>query len=505
MSVAEIRAEGCIWQPQGWQWDFLSCMVPEQLVEGTRVAGKTEACLAKFNAYTGRGYGPMWRGICFRRQAVDLNDIKAKAMKLYSQLEPGPTYNQGDSVWTWPDGEQLLFRHMRTPTDYWQFHGWDVPFVWFDELTTWPTLECWDLTKSIVRANFKGPRFMIGTTNPKGKGHNVVKARFIDPAPPGKVVRVLDTLELPKIDDKTGVVVDGYEVKQIESVRVRHHADFRDNVIFLQSDPDYVARMLAGQDEATQKAWGAGDWEISSGGMFDDLYQRRTHCLPEFDVPEHWKFYRAMDWGSAKPFSIGWYAITDDTEIPVPADYPRPGRPTRDGKMISFVPGSIIRISEWYGWNGQPNQGAKLTPKQVAEGQQQREIDWGWKDRVEPGPADGIWNARESDRSRCHHDDFKARGIRYIKPSKGAGSRAQGWQQLRNMLEAAADPDSEDPGFFVFDEHCPQFVRTFPTQQRSDRDPDDIDTEGEDHLADEIRYLVLMKHGGASVSRADWR
>lgn len=280
MTVAEPQI---VWQPQGWQWDFLGCMVPEQLVEGTRVAGKTEGCLAKFAMFCGRGYGPMWRGICFRRHSVELNDIKAKAMRLYSQLEPAPVYNKSEAVWTWPDGEQLLFRHMLTPTDYWQFHGWDVPFVWFDELTAWPTLECWDLCKSIVRANFDGPRFQIGTTNPKGKGHNVVKARFVDPAPPGKIMRVVDTIELPKVDEDTGELVGNeIEVREVESIRVRIHADFRDNVIFLQSDPDYMARMLAGQDEATKKAWGAGNWDIPSGGMFDDLYQRRTHCIPEF-------------------------------------------------------------------------------------------------------------------------------------------------------------------------------------------------------------------------------
>ena len=52
----------------------------------------------------------------------------------------------------------------------------------------------------------------------------------------------------------------------------------------------------------------------------------------------------------------------------------------------------------------------------------------------------------------------------------------------------------EYPGLFVFNT-CDHFIRTMPTLPRDDRDLDDVDTDSEDHVADEVRYRVLS--GGA--------
>jgi hypothetical protein len=78
-----------------------------------------------------------------------------------------------------------------------------------------------------------------------------------------------------------------------------------------------------------------------------------------------------------------------------------------------------------------------------------------------------------------------------------------GWTQVRERLKSAhpnkkkhpRDPDREiiypreKPGLFVFT-NCSSFIETVPVLPRDEKNMDDIDTDAEDHVADEVRYLV---------------
>ena len=39
---------------------------------------------------------------------------------------------------------------------------------------------------------------------------------------------------------------------------------------------------------------------------------------------------------------------------------------------------------------------------------------------------------------------------------------------------------------------CADTIRTLPTLQYSETIPEDLDTRGEDHIADDIRYMCMM-------------
>jgi hypothetical protein len=47
----------------------------------------------------------------------------------------------------------------------------------------------------------------------------------------------------------------------------------------------------------------------------------------------------------------------------------------------------------------------------------------------------------------------------------------------------------EYPGLFVTTD-CGQFLRTVPVLPRDDKNMDDVDTNAEDHVGDETRYIV---------------
>lgn len=50
----------------------------------------------------------------------------------------------------------------------------------------------------------------------------------------------------------------------------------------------------------------------------------------------------------------------------------------------------------------------------------------------------------------------------------------------------------EGPGLFIFDT-CAQFMPTVPSTPKDERGMDDVDTDTEDHVTDEVRYRCLFR------------
>ena len=48
------------------------------------------------------------------------------------------------------------------------------------------------------------------------------------------------------------------------------------------------------------------------------------------------------------------------------------------------------------------------------------------------------------------------------------------------------------PMMYVFS-NCKAFIRTIPLLQYDDHRPEDLDTDGEDHCADEARYFLMSR------------
>jgi len=443
-----------IWQPyeNSSQELFLSCPIFECLYEGSRGPGKTDCLLMDFAQYVGRGFGPAWRGILFREKYPNLDDVITKSLKWFRQIFPDATYNISKHEWTFPEGEKLYFRHARIESDYWNYHGHAYPWVGFDELTNWADDKLYLKLMSICRSTDAGmPRRFRATCNPLGKGHNWVKARFIDPAPRCFVIQ----------DE------DGRE-------RTCIHGDISENLLLSKNDPDYI-KNIQSQTGVVKQAWLYGDWDIVAGGMFDDVWNPKIHIVKPFVIPETWRIDRSFDWGSSKPYSVGWWAESDGCDITV------------DGRTRSTKRGDLFRIAELYGWNGKPNEGTKELARDIAVKIRKYEKEVLCR-IVYTGPADSsIWDNQDGN---CIADKMSAEGVYWRKANKGPGSRINGWEMLRARLNNAITKDG--PGLFIFDT-CRQFIRTVPVLPRDDSNLDDVDTEAEDHVGDETRYRVGTK------------
>ena len=209
--------------------------------------------------------------------------------------------------------------------------------------------------------------------------------------------------------------------------------------------------------------------------MFDDIWDLLKHVKEPFKIPRSWYVNRSFDWGSSKPFSVGWWAESD-------------GTPYIDarGEARSTVRGDIFRIKEWYGATNRANEGIRMLASEIAEGIIMREEEMGLA--VHDGPADNAIFDEEN--GNCISDDMEKEGISWVRADKSPFSRKNGWQKIRALLKGAHS--KEFPGLYIFNT-CVDFIRTIPTLSRLQRDPDEIDTEAEDHIADETRYRVYAK------------
>ncbi len=479
------------WAPQtGSQEAFLQCPAEEVMYEGTRGPGKTDALLMDFGQHVGQGWGAEWRGILFRQTFPQLSDVIVKSNKWFPLIWPGARYNDTKHVWTWPTGETLTFAYGLREKDYWNYHGKQWPWIAFEELTTWADPSFFLKMFSCNRSTKAGmPRKIRCTTNPYGPGHNWVKMRYQLPVAPGEIYGPL----IEEVDE------DGEALPE----RIAIHGYLDENKILLAADPKYKSKIRAAAkgNKAIVDAWLYGSWDIVAGGMFDDVWNADKHVKPNFSVPMSWRIYRAFDWGSSKPFSVGWWAQSDGSDLTFP-----------NRKVCSTVRGDLFRIAEWYGWNGEPNEGLKMINHDIAKGMIQRELAMQIHERCLPGPADasifktenGICYAKEL--MTPQFVDGKKRRVTFVSSNSAPGTRKLGWGVMRERFLATNPTEDrrgprEFPGLFVT-ERCDQFRRTVPVLPRDmDKDPDDVDTDTEDHIGDEARYMTVF----ACVKRGSGR
>lgn len=512
------------------------------LYHGTRGPGKTDAQLMRFRRRVGLGYGRHWRGIIFDREYKNLDDLVAKSMRWFPNIgaasdKPRFLSSKSDYRWVWPTGEELLFRAIKRDTDYWSYHGQEFPFIGWNELTKYPTDDLYEALMSCNRSSFRPedypiwvdgdlyktdnvivpveqnapnaaqyvlpelPLEIFATCNPHGPGHNWVKKKFINAAPMGNVVRKSINVFNPRTQRREDVV----------KTQVHLFGSYRENIYL---SPEYIAELETMSDKNKRKAWLGGSWDIVAGGMFDDVWDSDYNVVPRFKIPATWRLDRSFDWGSSKPFSVGWWAESDGSDIQMP-----------DGRWCSTVRGDCFRFMEWYGSTGKPNQGLQLLANKIAEGIIERELLAGVHGRVMPGPADGSiydvenGNCIAADMARDVRISLNGgplktyRGVTWVRADKSPGSRKHGWERLRSLLKNAhpvtirnAEGNiirlpRERAGLFAMS-NCTHFQDLFPNLPRDEKDTDDVDTEAEDHIGDETRYkaldMILGSRGGTT-------
>ena len=334
-----------VWRPQaGPQKALVDCPFSEIFFGGARGGGKTDGVLGKW-ALKEKRYGNHFNAVMFRRTTVSSEDAIERSKEIFGPL--GGKFNESKKTWRMPNGGRIAFAYLDSISDAQEYQGRNLTDAWVEEAGQYPDSAVIDRLFGVLRSADGVPVQLILTANPGGPGQLWLRERYgLHPFP-----------ERPKVLTRT-LPNGGIHKAAVIPSRIT------DNKILIDADPQYVDRLhLVGSAELV-KAWLDGDWSAIEGAFFSEWNQHR-HVLQPFEIPEDWTRFRSMDWGSAKPFSVGWWAIASDDFAPYGVDNPH----------SPVIPrGALVRYREWYGCvKDKPNTGLKLTAKEVAIGIRERE------------------------------------------------------------------------------------------------------------------------------------
>jgi hypothetical protein len=358
------------------------------------------------------------------------------------------TWSEQRAEFRFANGSLLKLAHLKHDGELIKYQGAEMQVLLIDELTHFPEAQYRFLRSRVRLGGLEVPKGLAGrlpriecATNPGSVGHAWVKRTWVTPQPPGTVWRA--------------PADEGGMRRQYVPARVA------DNPTLLALDPDYPDRLAGLGSPALVKALKDGDWDIAAGQALE-LFHRDRHVVEPFAVPAHWTRFRSLDWGSSKPFSVGWWAVSDGTRPRMPA-------------------GAIVRYREWYGWTGRPDTGLRLTSARVAEGIREREAPG---ERIAFSVADPAVFSRSDGPSVAER--MAEAGV-VLK--RGANDRRAGFEAVRARLAG----DERGPGLFVFSTCTDGFLRTVPELVLDPDNPEDVDTRQEDHAYDEVRYACMSR------------
>lgn len=421
--------------PNPRQCEFFRSKAAHTAYGGARGGGKSWAMRRKMVLLAIRH--ERLRLLLLRRTLSELRENHL--LPLQSELAGYAEYKKEERTFHFPNGSRLTLGYCDCDSDMLQYQGAEYDVIGFEEATHFKEEWMVFISTSLrtTKQHFR-PRIYY-TCNPGGIGHGYIKRLFVD-----RNFR------------------EGEDPEDYCFIPARVF----DNRVLMEADPQYVRRLEA-LPEHKRRAHLLGDWNVYEGQVFEELtdapvhYEDRrfTHVIEPFVPPSHWQRYRSFDFGYAKPFSVGWWV--------------------RDGD------GRLYRILELYGCvPREANIGVRWNPSRIFEeiARVEREHPWLSGHRV-IGVADpAIWDAS---RGEAIAETAERCGVYF---ERGDNRRLAGWMQLHNRLSF----DEEGiPMLYIF-RTCREFLRTVPTLQYSRTAPEDVDTEQEDHIADETRYLCML-------------
>ena len=439
------------WLPhEGAQTEFLSRSEFEVLFGGSAGPGKTDCLVAGLLRDIDK---PRYKALLVRRTYPQLREIMDRCWRLYPTL--GGVFKVTDKRWEFPSGATIDLGHMQHEDDKYNYQGSEYHRVGIDELTQFTETQ---YTYLFSRLRTTDPGIVpqiLSATNPGGIGHYWVRERFVTITDPLRTYH----------DPKTGLA------------RVFVPAKIEDNPTLFLNDPSYLARLEA-LPEIERMRLRHGIWDAFEGQVFTELSQR-LHGCEAFDIPPEWERYCVLDWGFAKPFSVGWYAVDYD--------------------------GVLYRYREWYGCKREEmndpqgaDVGLKLQAWEVAKGIIDREKG----EKIRMRVADpSIWHPRPETRRKESHgitiqDDMTSQGVYFLKADN---DRLHGKMQVHKRLKIETEVDEETgevtderPLVKVFNT-CKGFWRTMPALREDEKNPEDIDTDQEEHIYDEFRYMCMAR------------
>jgi hypothetical protein len=385
---------------------------------------------------------PGLQAFWFRRTFPELEHSVIRLLARWGYAQAlGCRWRQDKYELRFPAASTLTFAHAKNLKEATAFLSAEMNLLLIDERTTLPP-DVVDMLYTRVRTGVPGVPVLgvRSATNPGDVGHSRVLADYIEATEHGE--------------------------REITDDNSRRR-------IFIQSrigdtpqlGADYL-KNLAGLPEKLRKAYLEGDWTVFAGQVFDE-WRHARHVVRAFTLPDSWRRYTGTDWGFAKPWCTLWLAVDED--------------------------GRAWVYRELYGTQvGESEQATRILAAE--DGEEHVAVRYA---------DDAMWAGRGEEKSIA--DVYADNGVHLTRAGKGPGSRIARVQRLHSYLgEAPACPGHRAQGWKTCPKlhvspGCVNLIRTLPTLPHAKHgNPEDVDTDTEDHAYDGLTYILINLGAGPS-------
>ncbi len=436
-----LKQQNVIFKPNtGPQTEFLASSEREVFYGGARGGGKSYAMLVDPLRYC---HKETHRALLLRRTMPELRDLINHSQRLYSKAFPGAKWREQEKEWRFPSGAKIEFGYAENMTDALRYQGQSYTWIGIDELPQYPSPDIYNFLRSSLRSVDPDiPVFMRATGNPGNIGSQWVREMFVDPSFPNTAFDI-------NIDTPVG--------KKVITRRFIP-AKLQDNPYLMQTD-DYYA-MLASLPEVQKKQFLEGDWDAFEDSAFPE-FNKSIHVVDPFDIPKGWQKFRAADWGYSSPACVLWFAIDYDNNLWI-------YREIYTKKITADVFARKVLIAE--------------------------------KDEyIRYGVLDASTWAKRGDIGPSIAETMIRVGCKWRPSDRTPKSRISGKLEIHKRLKVSEDKKKE-PGLRIFST-CRNLIRTFPLLPLDDNNPEDINTDAEDHAYDALRYGCMSRPIHTSYAR----
>lgn len=335
-------------------------------------------------------------------------------------------YHKSKQMLKMKNGSRIILGGFKDERDIDKYIGIEYDEIIVEEVTQITLAKYQKLMGSLRTSKPNWRPRIYSTCNPGGIGHTWVRERFVLPYRANKET---NTRFIP--------------------------STYKENKAL---NPEYIAYLESlGGDLG--KAWREGEWDLFAGQFFSQ-WRHEVHVCSPFAVPLSWFRYRSIDPGGRNgTTSCHWYAVNPDGRVYVYKEYYwNPKYHDGEGRDIDQHAQEIKKLSEDEDGIQEVYRYTVIDTAAFAHG----------------GLAETVAEV------------FNRFGVNGLMPSDK--ERVAGWNTVNTYLRSD-DANSHIPLLQVFST-CVNMIRTLPELQHDEKHPEDLDTRGEDHAADELRYFL---------------
>jgi len=427
---------------------FEDVPIKEVLFGGAPGGGKTYLLIAMAYIHV-LEYGPDAFVGMFRQETPEFRDILRQARQMYVPL--GGQWNDRDRVWTFPNGGVVQMTYLRTMEDALGHKGAAYSLLLWDELTGWHDDGPYEFLLTRLRTTNKEivPQ-SVASCNPDGPGMWWVRDRWriMDPdCPP-------ETPFLGELPPETPAHIKPHWRVFIPSL-------LSDNPHF--EGTGYEESLWAIRDPVRRNAYVKGDWSVFVGQAYPE-FSEKFHVYEDFPIPHTWPRWAAMDWGTAKPYCVLYFAM-DPASGHIYVFRETYGNDVNRKNVGLGLAASVVAKEEW------DLRGSIINPQMLA--------------------VDGsIFNRTGTDRTIG--EEWQEAGWTCERGNRDRRTRGE---KIRNVLQTFL-PGTGRPMLQIA-RSCANLIRTIQVLVMDEKKPEEVMDGGEDHPWDTLGYGLLCSIANA--------